>query len=82
MNTWYWLSVHHILSRELQAVNCSPDGSMPKSAAPLQQTHRPEGGRRILPLVPESMIHDIRDTLTEMGVDKGKIHFELFIAST
>lgn len=29
---------------------------------------------------PEAMIHDVRNTLESMGVDPGKIHFELFTA--
>ncbi|MCB9048129.1 MAG: phenylacetate-CoA oxygenase/reductase subunit PaaK [Lewinellaceae bacterium] len=75
------LSVHHILSRELQGSELfSGRIDAEKCSAFCSKLIDPKEVDEYFLCGPESMIHDIRDTLTEMGVDKGKIHFELFIA--
>ncbi|MCO6492257.1 MAG: phenylacetate-CoA oxygenase/reductase subunit PaaK [Phaeodactylibacter sp.] len=75
------LSVHHVLSRELQGSDLFSgriDGK--KLGAFCDRLIDPEEVDEYFLCGPEAMIHDIRDTLAGMGVDKKKIHFELFVA--
>ncbi|MCB0586378.1 MAG: phenylacetate-CoA oxygenase/reductase subunit PaaK [Phaeodactylibacter sp.] len=75
------LSVHHILSRELQGSELfSGRIDAGKCSTFCDKLIDPQEVDEFFLCGPETMIHDIRDTLTGMGVDKKKIHFELFIA--
>ena len=75
------LSVHHVLSRELQGSGLfSGRIDAEKCSAFCDKLIDPEEVDEYFLCGPEAMIHDIRDTLTALGVDKSKIHFELFIA--
>ena len=75
------LSVFHVLSRELQGSELfSGRIDAEKCSAFCDKLVSPQQVDEYFLCGPESMIHEIRDTLTAMGVDKSKIHFELFIA--
>lgn len=75
------LSVHHILSRELQGSELfSGHIDAEKLGAFCGRLIDPEEVDEYFICGPEPMIRDIRDTLAALGVDKSKVHFELFIA--
>ena len=75
------LSVFHVLSRELQGSGLfSGRIDAEKCSAFCDMLLDPQEVDEFFLCGPEAMVHDIRDTLTSMAVDKSNIHFELFIA--
>lgn len=73
------LSVHHILSREslgVQLYKGRIDADKCQSFCNLFID--PKSVDEYFICGPEQMIHAVKDTLADVGVDKKKIHFELF----
>ncbi len=76
------LSVHHVLSREsigsplfygrIDGEKCRQFGRF---------FFQPTEVDAYFLCGPEEMVFSVKDTLTELGVDAGKIHFELFVTS-
>lgn len=73
------LSLHYVLSREyLDSPLFSGRIDGEKSAAFCRLLLRPQLINEFFLCGPEEMIHEVRDTLLEQGVDRKRIHLELF----
>lgn len=76
-------SVYHILSRETadaEVLNGRIDKE--KSKYFLEHIIKPEEIDECFLCGPEEMINNVRESLTEAGVDSKKVHFELFFSTT
>lgn len=77
------LEIHHILSREDQGTDWLKgriDAQKVKLYA--QKFFNPATVAHYFICGPEEMIHQVKDTLAELGVSDKKVHFELFTTST
>ncbi|MFN4298272.1 MAG: 1,2-phenylacetyl-CoA epoxidase subunit PaaE [Thermaurantimonas sp.] len=77
------LEIHHILSREDQGTDWLK-GRIDAQKVRLyaQKFFNPSGVAHYFICGPEEMIHQVKDTLAELGVSDKKVHFELFTTNT
>ncbi len=77
------LSLHHILSREhLGAALFKGRIDKEKCASFFKLLVDPKTANEFFICGPEQMIHAVRESLEDVGVDKKNIHFELFTTPT
>ena len=77
------LRVIHVLSRESLGTPLQKGRIDKTKAGQLYDSMlASEGVDGVFICGPESMIHDVKESLVEKGVDEGKIHYELFTSPT